>query len=72
MCTPLYFYLNVPYSLLTTKNIVSVHHLKVNPLYPFHCYPSPSSSGNPYCVLCIYVFVFKQKCLKCINELIKM
>ena len=52
MCTTLYFYFCVPYSLPTTKNLVSVHHHAVDPFYPFR------SSGNHYSVLCIYMFVF--------------
>ena len=36
MCTTLYFYFCIAYSMLTTKNLVSIHHHTVNPFYPFH------------------------------------
>ena len=55
MCT-LYVYLCIPYSILTTKNLVSIHHNIVDSLYPF--YPSHLPSGNLYSVFCIYMFVF--------------
>ena len=35
MCTTLYFYFYVDYSVLRTKNLVFIHHHTVYPLYPF-------------------------------------
>ena len=48
-----YFNFNIPYSMLTTKNLVSIHHRTADPLYLFYSssYPFPS-------VLCIYMFVW--------------
>lgn len=36
MCTKLYVYFCIPYSVLTTKNFVSTSHHTFDPLYPFH------------------------------------
>ena len=41
MCTTLCFYFCVTYSMLTTKNLVSIHHHTVDPFYPFHPPPPP-------------------------------
>ena len=41
ICTTLYFYSCIPYSVPTTKNLVSIHHHTVDPLYPFH-HPCPT------------------------------
>ena len=58
MCTTLYFYFCIPYIELTNKNLVSIYHHAVDPLYPL-CSPPPLvTTGNHYSVLCIYVFVF--------------
>ena len=58
MCTKLCFYFCIHYSMLTTKNLVSILHHTVDPLYPFHPPPQPPfPSGNHYSVLCIYMFV---------------
>ena len=50
MCTMLlYFHFCVYSRVLTTKNLVSIHHPTTDPLYPFHppCYPSrPSESKH--------------------------
>ena len=58
MCTTLCFLLLYILSMLATKNLVSIHHHTVDPLYPFCPHPHPSPSGNHYSVLCIYAFVF--------------
>ena len=55
MCTTLYFYFCIPYSMVTTKNLASIHHHTVDPLYPFCSAPSPLIITTP---VCIYVFVF--------------
>ena len=57
MCKTLYFYFCIPYSVLTTKNLVSIHHRTVEALYPFCPLPYPVPSGNYCSVLCICVFV---------------
>ena len=57
MCTMLYFYFCIHYSMLTTKNLVSICHHTVDSLYPFHPTPQPLPYGNHYCVLGIYMFV---------------
>ena len=56
MCTSLYFYFCIWYNMLATKNLFSVRHHAVDPLYAFLPPPSPFPSGNCYSVLCIYVF----------------
>ena len=45
MCTTSYFYFCVHYSVLTTKNLVSICRCTVDPLYPFH--PSPIPTPSP-------------------------
>ena len=58
MCAMLFFYFCIPCSVLTAKNLVSIHCSTVRPL-PV----SLSSSDNYYFVLCIYAFVFNLACL---------
>ena len=36
MCTAFYFYLCIHCSVLTTKNLVSIYHHTVHPLYTLH------------------------------------
>ena len=58
MCTTLYFDVGIHYSVLTTKSLVSSHHLIADPLYPFYPPLTSTSLGITKSVLCIYVFVF--------------
>ena len=58
MCTTLCFYFCIHYSMLTSKNLVSISYHTVDSLYLFHPPPYPFPSGNHYYVLCVYVFVF--------------
>ena len=57
-CTTLYFCFCIPYSVFTTKNLVSMCHHTVDPLYLFFPPPHPLCSGNHHSVFCIYVFLF--------------
>ena len=59
MCTTLYFYFCIHYSVLTTKNFVSIHHHKVDPLYPLHppLIPSPLVATALFSVsTCLFLF----------------
>ena len=44
MCITLYFYFIILYSILTARNLASIHDYTVNPLYPFHSPPTVPSS----------------------------
>ena len=55
MCATLYFYFYIPYSVLISQNLVSIHCPTVDPLYPFHLPPYLFPSGNHFSVLCVYV-----------------
>lgn len=57
MGAKLYFYFCIQYSVLTTRNLVSIHHIQWTPrLYQFTLPTFPSSKH--YSVLCIHVFIF--------------
>ena len=55
MCT-LYFSFTIHCSVFTTTSLVSVHHQTIDPNYPFH--PPPIPSSLVITILCIHVFVF--------------
>ena len=57
MCTTFYFYFCVPYSMLTTKNLVSICH-QLMPFIYFTLPLCPFPSDDHYSVLCISVFLF--------------
>ena len=46
------------YSVLATKNLVSIHHNTVDPLYSFYQPYPHCPSDNHYSVPCIYMFLF--------------
>ena len=56
LCTTLYLHFCIPYSMLTIKNLVSIHHHTIEPFYSFH-FPIPPYSVNHNSIPCIYVFV---------------
>ena len=58
MCTAYLFCFCIHYSILTIKNLVSICHHTVNPLYSFHPSLAPPNflSGNHYSVLSVYMF----------------
>ena len=58
MCTTLYFYFCIHYSVLATQSLVSIRHHAVDPLHSFSPPHTPFPCGNHYSVLCIYMFVF--------------
>ena len=53
----LYFYVCIPYNVLTTKNLFFVYHHTVDPLYPLCIPPLPPPSDNHYSVLYNDMFV---------------
>lgn len=57
MWTILYFYFCIHYSMLTTKNLLSIYYHTVDFFYWFHPPLCPFPSGKHYFFLCIYVFV---------------
>ena len=57
MCTKLYFYFCILYSVFTTKNLVSVCHHTVDPFYPF-CLPFPQVTTTLFSLyLCVYFYL---------------
>lgn len=60
MCTALYFYLCIPCSVLTIKDLFSFINV-VDLLYLFHS-PQIFPSGNHYSVLYMYMFLFGLAC----------
>ena len=53
----------MPYNMLTTRNLVSISHYTVDPLYPFHpaTHPHSFASGNHYPVPCTYYIKLSSK-----------
>ena len=61
----LYFCFCIYYSVLTTKNLVSMFHHEVDLFNTFH--PTPLPSGNYYFVLCIYAFGLVYSFILCLG-----
>ena len=65
ICTSPHFCFCIPYSMLTTKISVSMHHHTIDPLYPIgpHYYPNkgPSSQGYGFSSGCVWMWELYHK-----------